>query len=559
MSGKAGKAKPAGAQPSKKVKKAVDEEARAAAAAAAAAEDAMSSGTESDEVDDDDEDDDSSVEDGLDMTREGGDDDEEESDDEDEDGEDNTVTVEFNFMDPREIHYKSVRRLLEHFLPGEEESFNVSAMADAIVAQVALGTMVTVNDDALDVYAFATVLPVALYKVRSPAGRRQPRGLQHFRFPDAATHLHHPLSAPPLVPHPLRLARSQDTDWMASIRKYVLAKAREGGSGLAPPALAALVAAWEDPASSGLGLLVNERVINMPPELAPAIHESLAADLAWAAGNAPGKEAFAGVKQLLLLAPCFSERASESEIAAHAAAVADAGAAGAGRKTGAAAAGGKKARKPRHAAAAAGKKGASSSSSAAAGGDDDASDDEDDGAAAAASSSSSSSSSSAAPAAAAAKVDPLGLGPGWLTHYLHFEEELYAAQAGGASFAFRVKDFEKDASAAAAAGGIGAGEGAGAGSKKRKAQAAAASSSSGSSSAAAPDDVAPTSSSLRAPASRRVVLFPTAALPVCVEAMKHLLVEAQAGAGAAPSSSSSAAAAAGPAGGKKGGAAAGRR
>lgn len=121
------------------------------------------SGTESDDTDDDE----------LGMFE--GDDDEDGEDSEDEEDGDNTVDVEFNFLDPREIHFKSVRRLLEHFLPGEEEHFNVSGLADAIVAQVAVGSMVTVNDDALDVYAFATVLPVALYKVRARRAARRPR------------------------------------------------------------------------------------------------------------------------------------------------------------------------------------------------------------------------------------------------------------------------------------------------------------------------------------------------------------------------------------------------
>jgi len=125
------------------------------------------SGTESDDLDDDGSDGDDVAGDGggLNMFREGSGAEDEDEDDEDDGDGDNTVNVEFNFLDPREIHFKSVRRLLEHFLPGEEESFNVSGMADAIVAQVAVGSMVTVNDDPLDVYAFATVLPVALYKV----------------------------------------------------------------------------------------------------------------------------------------------------------------------------------------------------------------------------------------------------------------------------------------------------------------------------------------------------------------------------------------------------------
>lgn len=134
--------------------------AAAAAAARAAADDdddIASSGTESDD---------------LDLTRAGDDsddddEDEEEEDDDDDDDDPNTVNVEFSFFDPREIDFKSVRRLLERYLPGEEDTFDASGCAETIIAQRAVGTMVKVNDDQ-DVYAFATVLPVALHKVRRP-------------------------------------------------------------------------------------------------------------------------------------------------------------------------------------------------------------------------------------------------------------------------------------------------------------------------------------------------------------------------------------------------------
>lgn len=312
---------------------------------------------------------------------------------------------------------------------------------------------------------------------------------------------------------------------MASIRKWVLAKARDAAAGGHLPfaSVDRLTAAWEDPAGSGLGLLLNERLVNMPPELAPALHESLAADLAWATANAgaPGhREAFAGLKALLLLSPCFSERASQGEIAAHAAAVADAGANAAGRK-----APGAKARKPRH---------------------------EGKGAAA----------PTAEGEGAVAPTDPLGLGAGWITHFLHFEEELYATQAASAaatasssaaassassssassssapaapaasapalSFSLRVAHFEKSDGPAPVKGDIGAPSAGSSEGKKGKGA-----SSSSSSAAAVPQrELDAGGKTLRPPASRRISVVPSSAVPLCVEAMKHLLVEAQ-GAGAA--------------------------
>ena len=409
---------------------------------------------------------------------------------EDESGEgssdDDVVNVEFEFIDPREIHYKSVRQLLEHYLPGEEESFNVSGMADAIVSQIAAGTMVAVNGDPLDVYAFATVLPVALYKVRTGVGWLRVgavplhRAVSEFSACALGGRLHgFGLTARLLPPHP------QDTDWMQSIRKHVLGAAREAVArkALSSGGLARLTALFEDPAASGLGLLVNERVVNMPPELAPAIHESLGRDCEWARAHAEpegARAAFGGLRTLLLLSPCFSERASGADIAHRVGAVSGAGAAAAGAASAPRSRAEAPLRKQRQAGSAA--KG---------------------------------------PAA-----EPPAL-EGWLTHYLHFEEELYVAQApSGASFAYPVKDFEKGSSSGGAVSSS-----AGAVSSSGSGGAVSSSSSSSSSSAAAPADFtlapAPRASTLNKPASRRVAAFPMEALPVCVEAMKHLLVMAQ--------------------------------
>ena len=122
-------------------------------AAAASEEDYIaSSGTDSDD---------------LDLTRHdsGDSDDDGSSSDGDDDSDDsNIVNVDFLFVDPSEIDFKSVRRLLERYLPGQEKTFDASTMADAVVAQRAVGTMVKVNDDA-DVYGFATVLNASTHQV----------------------------------------------------------------------------------------------------------------------------------------------------------------------------------------------------------------------------------------------------------------------------------------------------------------------------------------------------------------------------------------------------------
>lgn len=53
---------------------------------------------------------------------------------------------------------------------------------------------------------------------------------------------------------------------MKAIRRYLVSRAPEAGG-----VRARLDALFDGSDASGLGLLLNERVVNMPPELAPAI------------------------------------------------------------------------------------------------------------------------------------------------------------------------------------------------------------------------------------------------------------------------------------------------
>jgi len=205
--------------------------------------------------------DDSEVEDDQDESEDNDDD-----DDDDDESTSSEVNVDFIFSDPRPIDFKSVRRLLERYLPGEEGSFPVGSLADDVIGQRVVGTMVKVVDDGLDdSYAFSTILPLSLYSQK---------------------------------------------DWFRSVKSYLLKK-------VPVTAMGALKAALDSPSS--LGLLLNERIYNMPPELAPSLHESVLKDVAWAMENAPGdvRAAFQDIKQVLVLAPCWLEKDDEGEAPAN--------------------------------------------------------------------------------------------------------------------------------------------------------------------------------------------------------------------------------------------------
>ena len=58
------------------------------------------------------------------------------------------------------------------------------------------------------------------------------------------------------------------------------------------------------------GLLVNERILNLPPELIPSLHDSLLKDMEWAQQNAvkPFTKQEFQFKKLLIVSKCYQEK-----------------------------------------------------------------------------------------------------------------------------------------------------------------------------------------------------------------------------------------------------------
>lgn len=143
-------------------------------------------------------------------------------------GESDVTEIEFCFVDPRDIHFSSVRALLVHFAP-QPVRMQVFDMADAIVYQKCVGTMISVEGSTDDAYGVCTILPL--------------RQLQRRAF-------------------------------FLTLCKLWLGKCPA-------PAWSALNCALGADAEA-TGLLVSERLVNMPPQLAPPLLESLLDDVAWA-------------------------------------------------------------------------------------------------------------------------------------------------------------------------------------------------------------------------------------------------------------------------------------
>ncbi len=254
---------------------------------------------------------------------------------------------------------------------------------------------------------------------------------------------------------------------MKDIRSYLIRQCKSSSTA------AKLSAYFDDPSlSARLGLLLNERVLNMPPEIAPSLHESMLEDIKWAQTNvATGERNVYRFDHLLLVAPCWSEKTGSAAIDAHAATLRDA-TTSAARFTA-------KANSKKDKAAPKGSSAASSAEAEA----ESASEDE-------------SGSGSASASAAESHGD-------FLTHYYHFEEELFKAQAD-LSYTFTVapRDNVTHVPAMPVA------------------------SSSSAAAAAADDDEEddmPVHKPLRGPETRRVIVFKASKLQECVTAMHHLL------------------------------------
>lgn len=69
------------------------------------------------------------------------------------------INVEFEFVDPKEDHFHSLKNLLNKYLVGEAEKFSISEISDLIVNQPIIGTMLTVSESN-DVYGFVTALAI---------------------------------------------------------------------------------------------------------------------------------------------------------------------------------------------------------------------------------------------------------------------------------------------------------------------------------------------------------------------------------------------------------------
>ncbi|KAL2830072.1 p21-C-terminal region-binding protein-domain-containing protein [Aspergillus cavernicola] len=141
------------------------------------------------------------------------------------------VNVDFEWFDPQEIDFHGLKHLLRQLFDIDAQDFDLSALADLILAQPLLGSTVKVDGKESDPYAFLTVL---------------------------------------------NLQEHSDKPAIKELTTYLKRKASSNAS------LASLATLLSQTPVPPIGLILTERLINMPPEVIPPMYTMLREEIAWA-------------------------------------------------------------------------------------------------------------------------------------------------------------------------------------------------------------------------------------------------------------------------------------
>lgn len=176
----------------------------------------------------------------------------------DEEGADD-IQVDFLFLDPNQSQFFSIKSLVNGILDGV--SFRSSDLANIICDQVVVGTMIGVEGDdekpnEKNVLGFATILNLSAYSKQ---------------------------------------------DVMKEIVQYTIEKSEKHNSD--HEAFVHLLKSQTD----HIGLLINERMINLSPQLVPTLHAQLCEDVNWVRDQNNEDSAAFNLKYLLVLSKCYKE------------------------------------------------------------------------------------------------------------------------------------------------------------------------------------------------------------------------------------------------------------
>ncbi|KAH8988214.1 p21-C-terminal region-binding protein-domain-containing protein [Lactarius akahatsu] len=189
------------------------------------------------------------------------------------------VQVDFEFFDPNpDIDFVALKRLIGQLFQADADIFRPHLLAELILSQPLVGTTVKTDGRESDPYAFLTVLNMHVHKVL----------LSVVRF---LVHISH---------------SSQDHPSIKALTEYILSKSE------ADPSLHQTLQRILSPnASSHLGFVFSERLVNMPVEIVPHMYRMLADEIQWACDDGEPYH----FSHILVLSRTFTLSEEETEAA----------------------------------------------------------------------------------------------------------------------------------------------------------------------------------------------------------------------------------------------------
>ncbi|CAA3013613.1 protein BCCIP homolog [Olea europaea var. sylvestris] len=161
----------------------------------------------------------------------------EQSDSSDGEGFEGVVQADFAFFDPKPGDFHGVKVLLQTYLGNKQ--WDLSGFVDLILGQPTVGTVVKIENDEDD----------AVYSVITA----------------------------------LNLGRYQDSKCMIELKGYLLKVCQEKD-------VLAKLRSFMGEYARDVGLVVSQRVVNLPPQLLPPLYDALFDEVSWATEDEPTKE-----------------------------------------------------------------------------------------------------------------------------------------------------------------------------------------------------------------------------------------------------------------------------
>ena len=183
------------------------------------------------------------------------------------------LNVDFEWFDPQPaIDFHGIRTLLRQIFDVDSQLFDLSALTDLILSQPLLGSTVKVEGNESDPYAFLSVLNLQEHKVRAIRPVRQGG-----------------------------LTLLQDKPVVSDLITYLRRRASTN------PSLSSIIEIFDRDTVPPVGLILTEKMINIPSEVVPPMYTMLLEEIAWALEE---KEPYT-FTHYLILSKTYAEVASK--------------------------------------------------------------------------------------------------------------------------------------------------------------------------------------------------------------------------------------------------------